>query len=350
MKNSIKQYFKISCSLHNLFIIEIQYEQHMEVIDKKDRRILYELDRNARKSISQIGKTIGLSKNTVNYRITRMEKLGIIKNYYAVINSYKIGYNMFRFYIVYRHITPDIRKEIIDYFVENKFTWWVASFEGSYDLCIVFWIKEINDFHASWDEALKKYRKYFREIMFFDYVQLKHFHHSFILEDEKEKNRTKMIETGGGKREEIDELDCKIMRYLSKNSRIQTIDIAKKLKVSSNTILNRMKRLEQLDILQAYRANIDFSKLGYHLYKLNIDLIDYNQRGIIINYIKQNPHLIMIDKAIGYYDLELDFYLKDLDHLHDIMDDLTTKFPNDIRNYSYVHDPILHKLLYIPES
>lgn len=322
----------------------------MSVVDKKDRKILYELDGNARQSIAQIGKKIGLHKNTVNYRIKRLQDIGVIKNFYAVINSYKIGYDMFRFYIVYRHITPDIRKEIINYFVNNKDTWWVASFEGSYDLCIVFWVKEINDFHVSWEEALKKYRKYFREIMFFDYVQLKHFRHSFLLDDINVKDRKNMIVTGGGKRETIDEMDYIIMKSLSKDSRIQTIDIAETLDVSSNTILNRMRKLEELDILQAYRANIDFSKLNYHLYKVNIDLNDYNQRGRIINYLKQNPHLAMIDKAIGYYDLELDLYLKNLDHLHEVMDDLTIKFPNDIRNYSYVHDPTLHKLRYIPEE
>ena len=322
----------------------------MGIIGKKDRKILYELDSNARQSIAQIGKKTGLHKNTVNYRIKRLQELGVIKNFYAVINSYKIGYDMFRFYIVYRHITPDVRDEIINYFINNKFTWWVASFEGNYDLCIVFWVKDINDFHVSWEEALKKYRKYFREIMFFDYVQLRHFRHSFLLEKKDKKDRENIIETGGGKREEIDDMDFAIMKFLSKDARMPTIDIADKLDVSSNTILNRMKRLEDLDILQAYRANIDFSKLGYHLYKVNIDLMDYNQRNRIINYIKNNQYLAMIDKAIGYYDLELDFYLKDLNHLHEIMDDLTVKFPNDIRNYSYVHDPTLHKLLYIPES
>lgn len=322
----------------------------MGSIDKKDRKILYELDSNARQSIAQLGKKTGLHKNTVNYRIKRLQDLGVINNFYAVINSYKIGYDMFRFYVVYRHITPDIRNEIINFFVDDKFTWWVASFEGSYDLCIVYWVKEISDFHVSWEEALKNYRKYFREIMFFDYVQLKQFRHSFLLDDAMVKDRDKMIVTGGGKRVEIDEMDYHIMKYLSKDARIQTIDIAKKLKVSSNTILNRMKRLEELDVLQAYRVNIDFSKLGYHLYKVNIDLMDYHQRGRIINYIKNNPFLAMIDKAIGYYDLELDLYLKDLSHLHDVMDDLTIKFPNDIRNYSYVHDPMLHKLRYIPEE
>ena len=70
----------------------------------------------------------------------------------------------------------------------------------------------------------------------------------------------------------------------------------------------------------------------------------------MINYIRYNPHLIMIDKSIGYHDLELDFLLKDLRQLHEIMDDLTIKFPNDIKNYSYSHDPMLSKLLYIPKE
>jgi hypothetical protein len=58
----------------------------------------------------------------------------------------------------------------------------------------------------------------------------------------------------------------------------------------------------------------------------------------------------MIDKSIGYYDLELDLWVKNLDHFHEIMDDLSTKFPESIENYSYVHDPILHKMLYLPED
>jgi hypothetical protein len=58
----------------------------------------------------------------------------------------------------------------------------------------------------------------------------------------------------------------------------------------------------------------------------------------------------MIDKAIGFYDLELDFNLKNLDHLRSIMDDLSEKFPNDINSFNFVHDPIKHKMVYIPKQ
>ena len=186
--------------------------------------------------------------------------------------------------------------------------------------------------------------------MFFDYIKLYHFRHSFLIKDYKKTDREIIYITGGGKRIEINEIDLKILKLLSINPRIPTIELSKNLEISTNTVLSRINDLIQKDIIQAYRININFPKIGYHCYKVNINLNDYNERGKIINYIKYNPHLAMIDKAIGYYDLELDFWLKDINHLHDVMDDLTMKFSNDIRDYEYVHDPNLHKLLYIPED
>ena len=43
-------------------------------IDKKDRKILKELDRNSRQSGSEIAKKTGLNKPTVNYRIDKLRR------------------------------------------------------------------------------------------------------------------------------------------------------------------------------------------------------------------------------------------------------------------------------------
>ena len=59
-------------------------------LDIKDKKILYELDMDARQSISSIAKRVGLSKEVVNYRIRRMEKEGLIDGYYAIIEYSKL--------------------------------------------------------------------------------------------------------------------------------------------------------------------------------------------------------------------------------------------------------------------
>ena len=322
----------------------------MVKIDLKDKKILYELDFNSRQPFSIIGKKTGLHKNVVAYRINRLIKKRVIRHFYTVIDSFKLGYNCFRVYIVLRHINPEIKKEIIDYFVNNKYTWWVGSFEGNYDLAVVMWVKELYDFHNFWEETLKKYHHYFLNQIFCNYVQLQLFRHSFILDGYKKTDREKWKITGGERKVETDELDFQILQLLANNARITTREIAAKTNATINTTNNRIKRLMDLDIIQGFRVNIDYSKLGYQFFKLNIDLNDYNEREKIISYIKYNPHLEMIDKSIGYYDLELDFWVEGLDQIHEIMDNLTLKFPNVIKNYTYVHDPIKYKMLYLPEE
>jgi len=322
----------------------------MDLLDVKDRKILYELDYNSRQSNSKIGKKVGLHKNVVNYRIKRMEKNGIISNYYTMIDTFKIGYNSLRFYISFQNVTPEKREEIIKFFVYNKYTWWVGSFEGEYDLAVLIWIKDLHDFYGFWEKTLRKYHSYFQKQKFSLYCQLRVFRHSFLMKDNyKKSDRDKYEITGGGKEVKTDELDFKILELLAVNSRTPTIQIAKKTDSSIDTIINRMKRLENLDVIQGYRVNINYEKLGYHLFKVNVTLNDYSQRGKIINYIRNNPNLIMIDKAIGYYDLELDFLLKNLNHLRIIMDNLTRVFPKEIKNFTFAHDPIYHKMVYMPE-
>jgi len=320
----------------------------MEKIDLKDRKILYELDQNSRQSVSQIGKKVGLHKNVVQYRINRLIEKKVISNFYTVIDSFKLGYNSVRFYIVYQNTYPEIRREIIDYFVKNKYTWWVGSFEGDFDLAVVIWIKELDDFYILWEKTLQKYHQYFQKQIFASYVELMLYRHSFLLDLPDKTDRKHVGLIGGRKYDGADDVDFQILNLLASNARISTSEIAKNLNLTFETIKNRIKNLIKINIIQGFRVDIDYRKLGYHFFKININLNDYKKRTWIIKYIKNNPHLIMIDKSIGYYDLELEFYLKDLNQFHQIMDDLVTKFPGIIKNYTYVHDVQAHKILYLP--
>ena len=90
----------------------------MVEIDLKDRKILYELDLNCRQSNVQIGKKVGLSKEVVKYRITRMQDEGIITCFWTAINTLKLGYYCFRIYINFLDVSSDIKNEIILYKLE----------------------------------------------------------------------------------------------------------------------------------------------------------------------------------------------------------------------------------------
>jgi Lrp/AsnC family leucine-responsive transcriptional regulator len=60
-------------------------------LDKKDRQILAALQRDARCSLSALGKRIGLSQPAVSERVKRLEESGVIAGYGARVNLEAIG-------------------------------------------------------------------------------------------------------------------------------------------------------------------------------------------------------------------------------------------------------------------
>jgi DNA-binding Lrp family transcriptional regulator len=317
----------------------------MVKIDSKDREILYQLDLNSRQSFAEIGNKVGLSKTVVAYRVNKLIENGIIKTFYTVIDAFKLGYISFRIYLVYQYMTQQKEKEIIDYFISQKLTWWTISAEGRFDLALIMWVKDINDFYSFWEETLKRFRDYFLEQQFSVYIQLYTYRYSYLLDDVKKSDRTKFEITGGGAQVIIDELDFRLLRLIAPHARMP---------VKENTtvaVVNyRIKKLVKEGVIQGFRSDMDLSQLGYQFFKADIDLKDYKQRGKIINYAKTNPHLVRIDKSVGISDLELEYHVLSLEQFHEIMKDLINRFPNIIKKYKYVYASKLHKMNYMPEA
>ena len=320
----------------------------MVKLDLKDRRILYELDINSRRSLLQIGKKVGLPKNVVAYRINKLKEIGLIKNFYTVIDAYKLGYLAFRVYLKYQYMNEDIEKEMIQHFTNQKLNWWTISAEGRFDLAVIMWVKNVNQYYAFWESTLRKFRDYIQSEMFSVYIQIHSYRHSYLLDDYKKEDRAKFELTGGGKQAKIDELDFKILRIMAPNARIPITDIAKQTSSTVTVINYRIKKLIKLGVIQGFRADIDFAKLGYQFFKADVYLKDYKKREKIIDYVKFNPHLIRIDQSVGISDLELEFHAENLQQFHAIMRDLKNTFPNTIKFYEYVYASKLHKMNYMP--
>jgi DNA-binding Lrp family transcriptional regulator len=307
----------------------------MVKIDKKDRKIMYQLDLNSRQSLTSIGKKVGLPKNVVLYRINKLEKKGIIKNYYTVVDVHKLGYNILRFYFTYQYTNPDIKREIIDYFKKSKYTTIIHHVEGPYELVIYVYTKNLNEFYPFWQKTLVKYRDYFA-------TQQLALYHKEIMYDlnflTKNKKPRKTVEVYKGKNPvEIDDVDYKILTYISADARMSAVEIAEKLDVTTVTVANRIKKLVEEEIIQWFRTNFDLTKIGYRWYKVDIDLKDHKKIKQIIEYLSRNPNFVGVDRTLGYKDLEIEFYLKNVNEVHEIMEDLSLKFPNTIRNYKYVY-------------
>ena len=317
-------------------------------LDLKDNKILYHLDLNSRESYTRVGKKVGLYKEIVNYRIKRLQDKGIIIRFNTIIDTLKLGYTIMRFYINFQYITPEIKKEIIDHFVNFKHTQIVASPEGSIDLCVFMIAKNVSEIHSFWQKTLSKYGDYFAKQIIAPFIGENIYSKSFLIDEKND--RINLIVRRGGEIIDYDDLDFQILQLLAKNSRIPTIDIAKKLNITTATIIKRIKRLIELGVILRFHVTINWEKIGYKWFKVDLYLKDYNKINQILTYLETNPNLAYIDKTFGYADLELELIVKNVNQLKQIIEDLLSKFPKMIRSYSYFSIANSHKWIDMPEK
>jgi Lrp/AsnC family transcriptional regulator for asnA, asnC and gidA len=129
-------------------------------IDLKDRKILFELDKNSRQPYSEIAKKVGLSKETCIYRINRLLSEKIITNFSTLIGLGNLGLFSHKIYFQLHGLTEEKKKELIFEFQKHKKINWVAESTGEFDLIIAILCKNIKEFDEEKNKVLQKYSEY----------------------------------------------------------------------------------------------------------------------------------------------------------------------------------------------
>jgi DNA-binding Lrp family transcriptional regulator len=323
----------------------------MEKLDLKDRKILYQLDLNCRQSNSQIGKKVGLSKEVVNYRIKRMQDIGIIRCFWTAINSLKLGYYAFRIYINFLDVSSNIKNEIIQYFKNYKNVWTLQSASGPIDLGAVIWANDVYNFNQFWNRTLDKYGNHFENYAVSILSQVTCLKRSFLLTDNYNKSdREFYFINCVGNPVTIDKIDYQLLNEIAIDARIPLIQLAEKLKSSSQTVNYRIKNLMKKDIIKAFRVDIDLSKLGFQNCMIDLYLKDHTKGKKIEEYVKANPYVdYIMDMTIGWCDLNFRLVVKDIDFLSQIVEDIETKYPGAVRKTNFWMGRKIHKERWLPE-
>jgi Lrp/AsnC family transcriptional regulator, regulator for asnA, asnC and gidA len=98
---------------------------------------------------------------------------------------------------------------------------------------------------------------------------------------------------------EIDEIDAKILRALTKDARTRLKDIAEDCGISSAAVCNRVKRLKASGVITGSVLFSDLSRLGF-LYPATIGVsLNPSQEASVIDSVKNQVNLVFLSKGIG---------------------------------------------------
>jgi DNA-binding Lrp family transcriptional regulator len=313
-------------------------------LDLTDRRILFELDRNARQSNAEIAKKWRLSREVVNYRIKRLEDKKIISNYYTIINNIKLGYNFFRTYLKFFDCSPLQRQKIFEYLLNEKNISVVGKLDGWADALAMMVVKDVFEFEKTFLKFKQRFKQFIEKEFVSIFTKWWEFGRAFLID--KKINEVIFVSTLPNK-VKLDPLDFKILKILSKNARTPLKEISETLKKPPRTIAFRIKRLEKEKIILGYRAHLNIEKLGLQYYKVDLTLKSTEKINELIEFSKIHPNILYIDQTIGGSDFEFDLEVKNRKEFFDLMDLMLEKFP-EIRSYKYFSLKSFAQLEYLP--
>lgn len=318
----------------------------MENIDLKDRKILYELDLNARQSDAAIGRKVDLSKDVVNRRIRKLIEKGVIKYFYTIVDATRLGYISGRFIIKFQHDTPEKEIEMINLLVSKPYTWWIGRIEGQRDLCFTIWAKDTYDLYDIIREIQQEFKWLIKDFVPGIYAKFYQYRRAYLLN--KQTDNSKPVMTCFREVADFDQTDINLLKIIAADARIPTIDIASRLHVTSDTVRMRLKKLIDKKIIQGFRAALDLRNLGYLWYKIQLDLEDVSKISNIIHYAHSHPNIVYAYEVIGGYDLELELEVENYEQFKKILNEIRDMFSKEIRYCDHFLFSEEFKIIYMP--
>jgi len=300
-------------------------------VDLKSKKILYELDVDGFQTNSAIAKKVGLSKQVVGYRVKNMEEQGVIRKVYTILNLEKLGFFGQKLYFRMQNLNKETEQKVIEYFKNHDKVPWFGIYEGGFDFVVSIFDRSKVDFDKTLSGILSDLQEFVNDFEIATYASVYAFKKNYLINKKTSSNFSFVGQKQGFS--ELKESDKSILRLLCQDSRTPSTEMARKLNISADAVINRVKKLKKEGIIQGSRLMLNKPKMGIREFKILLNLKNYDSsvHKKFVSYSEHNKYIVACIKTIGPWNLELDVELPDLDLLHPLLLELKTEFAESIK-------------------
>jgi Lrp/AsnC family transcriptional regulator, leucine-responsive regulatory protein len=298
------------------------------ILTLADKKILSLIEYNPRITFKELATACHLSKDTIKYRIARLEKEKIILGYTAYIDYKKLGNQSYKLFIKL-NASLEQKEKFKDFLRKQKNVFSIFESNGNWNLAVAIFAKNHVEYHEIENSILENFGDLISNIRFCSMIDAQIFHKDFFKQGKAIKSFNFWGELDSQK---LDELDKKLIKLIHKNSKTSLVDLSEDLKLSIDATKNRLKKLSEKNILKIYKTSINYSLLGFSHHKILIFPKNYSTKSEaeIINFLKNSKNCINIIRTIGPWKLEAEFLIENLGEIDKITSELNEKYQKEI--------------------
>ena len=293
-----------------------------------DKKILFELDKDGRKSYTEIAKTLETSPQVVKYHLEKLQDEGIIKHFWAFIDYDKAGYHVFwGYWLKFAGLTKEAEAAMYEDFRANKNIPIVMRSDGYADVMLGIIGRDVFEHNAVLQNVFAKYGQYIAHSDLVVGLSFHKFPRTYLIGGENVSGEQKM--SGGAPGEiKLSQLDRKILSCLQIDGRMEFTRIAKKCGVTAGLVQKHYVRLVREGVISKITYTVDHEKMGIVLYRVLFKIVQFNSARAeqLFAYFATHPNIINYVRCIGEWQLMVDIEIENRARLRELLRTLKHEF------------------------
>jgi len=309
------------------------------------------LDSDAREPIGNIAKSLNISRQAVDYRLKNLKKRGAFFGDLVIFDTGVLGFNWYRVLIRLMNVSQAKKNEFLKYLSEHKRVTWLGEVGGRWDIAVNFACTDPMDFNNINEDISVKFGSLIKETDVLVYIDIFDYSRAYLNQENFKRNEF-FHRMSRDNEFTVDKLDKSIIRAISKNACFDYSTLGKELKVSRNTVSQRIKRLIKRKLILGFRSFVDLQKIGYqsNMLFLQVNSLDRERETELYYYLKMLPEVTFIVKHIGKWKIGLEIETESSIDFQNILINLRSQFSDLISDYETF--PLIkdHLINYFPEG
>jgi Lrp/AsnC family transcriptional regulator, leucine-responsive regulatory protein len=313
------------------------------LISQLDLKILYILGINSRLNNSSIAKCLNISKEKVNYRLNRLEKIGFLHGFMTVYDYQELG--LFNYIFLIKLKNPVFKEGIINEFKKNDKITRLQHLGGRWDMLLTVSLSKKEDFDYIFDEIMVK-KNNIDDYLLLEQVNEDYLSLGFLLSKEKReelsitsKNPSSFINEFSKPKKQIiklEDIDYKILELIKLDARISLIELAKKTGLTAPGVKYKLKMLVEIGVIKHFSPMFSISDLNYQWHQVFLRFSGSN-RANFLSYVRNHPNITWYEKYIGKWNFMISVFSEDNFKFNKIIDEIHNNFPENIISYEIVN-------------
>ncbi|MGV8141923.1 MAG: Lrp/AsnC family transcriptional regulator [Candidatus Woesearchaeota archaeon] len=296
-------------------------------LDVKDKKILEELLINSRIPFSILSKKVGLSREVTAYRLKKLQK-DIITGFFTQINLEALGFYRYGVLMQLKGINSLEEKKFLEYLKNQEYVTYLSPLIGKWNLAFDIIAKTEEHLKEIINRLTQKVKIHLESyVITRSGIDMESYPTKYFGKTHQHPTK-KYIKT----KYVIDDTDKNILKILATDSRVEYRELSSKLKFAANTIKYRIKNLEKHNIIRGYSISIDYRRLGYEFYNIQLKLHNVLDDKFL-SYIKNHPIVMFYYKHLGQenWDMDIGVIVKSSLEFRNFMIELKDNFPEIIK-------------------